>query len=130
MSVTPPPPGGGSGIEISTLSYPSVSAFTPPELGDNVNNAATDSEMNDAQQNANSLQGAQVIVDGLLCSIVKANSRSPIERDLVAAIERRIGETEIRESWWKLFNFFSDAYDESRKMKIKDIKHQLDIVTQ
>ena len=64
----------------------------------------------------------QVIVDGLLCSIIKATSVSANDNDLIAAIVREMTETEIKASWWKLFNYYSDAWDEGRKMKVKDIK--------
>ena len=106
MSSTPPPPGGG------------VSPMVPIPSSDN---AIPDngSDVVAAQQQ---VQGIHVIVDGLLCSIIKANSRSAIEHELVSVIERSVPEIEIREAWWKLFNFFSDACDETRKVKIKDIR--------
>ena len=30
----------------------------------------------------------------------------------------------MKESWWKLFNFFDEAIDETRKIKVKEIKRQ------
>jgi len=111
MPVTLPPPGGGSD---QGGPGPSVNVFLPPSHGEGI------SDMQCDVQHLSDGAPAQVIVDGLLCSIVKANSRSPNEYELVAAIERKISEVEIKKSWWKLFNYFCDAYDDVRKMKIKE----------
>ena len=66
----------------------------------------------------------RLIVDGLLCSIVKAQTRTSNDYELVEAIGRDIDEKEVSEAWSKLFNYFSDAVDENRKIFIKDIKRQ------
>ena len=66
----------------------------------------------------------KLIVDGLLCSIAKAQTRTANDYELVEAINRDIGDKEVSEAWSKLFNYFSDALDESRKIFIKDIKRQ------
>ena len=72
MSNLPPPPGGGS-------QEPTVEA-----LGSVSDNSGNSDEVIVAQ---NQMQCAHVIVDGLLCSIIKANSRSASEHELVSAIE-------------------------------------------
>ena len=126
MSVTPPPPGGGSEV-------PGILTFEPPaDRLDNQEQMETLPDPNAVSQGLNCENGAvelteserarlgRVIVDGLLCNIIKANSRSPNEQELVAAIGRCISEAEIKESWWKLFNYYSEACDETRKVKVKD----------
>ena len=110
-----------------------TAVFTPPPggsengVGDCLQEEASDNSVGEAQ-GRDSLDGGkeqgQVIVDGLLCSVIKAISRSPKESELIAAIDRVMMEVEIKASWWKLFSFYSDAWDEGRKMKIKDIKRK------
>ena len=65
-----------------------------------------------------------VIVDGLLCSIMKALSRSNKDGDLAAAVVRDKSEHEITEAWKKLFSFFNDVKDENRVIPIITIKRQ------
>ena len=65
-----------------------------------------------------------LIVDALLCNIVRVQSRTVNDTELVEAVERDCSGGEIKQSWKKLFNYFSDARDESRKKFIKDIKRQ------
>ena len=64
-----------------------------------------------------------VVVDGLLCSVIKALSTTT-DDTLVTALESGTPEVEIKDLWWKLFNFFDEAVDEVRKLKVKDIKRQ------
>ena len=100
--------------------------FTPPP-GGSENETAHESASHHpggAHGGVDNNHPAQVIVDGLLCSIIKALSKATSERELIDAIEHTMTEIEIKESWWKLFNFYSDAWDDGRKMLVKDIKRQ------
>ena len=90
-----------------------VDAEPPPGGGVLVNNEASSGGSTD-----------MLIVDGLLCSIVKAQTRTINDSELVEAIDRDIDDCEVSASWYKLFNYFSDAVDENSKKLIKDIKRQ------
>ena len=50
--------------------------------------------------------GKPVMVDGLLCSIMKAISRSPPYAELVAVIEKDTCESEVKRFWEILFTHF------------------------
>ena len=65
-----------------------------------------------------------VIVDGLLCSIIKALSRSASVPELIGSIESEVNETVIKTSWFRLFSHFNEVWDDARKMKVIDIKKQ------
>ena len=65
-----------------------------------------------------------VIVDGLLCSIIKALSRSASVPELIGSIESEVNETVIKTSWFRLFSHFNEVWDDARKMKVIDIKRQ------
>ena len=79
-----------------------------------------------------------LLADGLLGCIAKALSRSPSLGEFVSVIVRDSNESEVKNSWTKLFNhsYFSEAFDAVQKKKIKDINRQTtknmvdDIVTQ
>ena len=60
------------------------------------------------------------IIDGLLCCILRAMSRSGASADLASEIERTASESEVKASWIKLFTHFNDAMDTTRKKKIID----------
>ena len=68
--------------------------------------------------------GQSVIVDGLLCNILKAISRSACQTELAKVIEKEMSENEVKISWQKLFTHFSDAIDPTRKKKIIDIDRE------
>ena len=68
--------------------------------------------------------GGGVIIDGLLCSILRALSRSPLATDLISVIERCVSEKEVKDSWVKLFSFYSDVMDPTRKKKVIDIDRE------
>ena len=76
------------------------------------------------------------IIDGLLCSILRAMSRCGASADLASEIERTASESEVKASWIKLFTHFNDAMDTTRKKKIIDIDRETtkgrinDILTQ
>ena len=76
------------------------------------------------------------IIDGLLCCILRAMSRSGASADLALEIERTTSESEVKASWVKLFTHFKDAMDTTRKKKIIDIDRETtkgrinDILTQ
>ena len=72
----------------------------------------------------NASNGVRVIIDGLLCSIVKAISRFPNDHEFVNIIETAIVETEVKEAWVKLFSYFNDVLDEVRKIPIIEIRRQ------
>ena len=80
--------------------------------------------------------GSVVIVDGLLCSILRAISRSASQSELVSVVEKEASENEVKKSWQKLFTHFHEAIDPTRKKRIIDIdrestkKRIIDIVTQ
>ena len=80
--------------------------------------------------------GTVIIVDGLLCSILRAISRSAVQAELISVIEKEATENEVKTSWHKLFSHFKEAIDPTRKKKIIDIdrestkKRITDIVTQ
>ena len=74
--------------------------------------------------NVNASNGVRVIIDGLLCSIVKAISRFPNDHEFVNIIETAIVETEVKEAWVKLFSYFNDVLDEVRKIPIIEIRRQ------
>jgi len=63
-------------------------------------------------------------VDGLLCSIIKALSRSASVPELIGSIESEVNETVIKTSWFRLFSHFNEVWDDARKMKVIDIKRQ------
>ena len=65
-----------------------------------------------------------VIVDGILCSIMKVISNTNNDEELAAFIVSGILEEEIKASWLKLFLHFKDVHDENRKIPVKDIKRQ------
>ena len=75
------------------------------------------------------------MVDGLLCSIMKAISRSPPHAERVAIIEKNTCENEVKRSWEILFTHF-DVVDPARKKKVIDIDRETtkkrieDLVTQ
>ena len=59
---------------------------------------------------------SSVIVDELLCSIMKATSNTNNDDELAAAIVREILEPEMKAAWAKIFSFFNDVQDESREI--------------
>ena len=63
-------------------------------------------------------------MDGLLCSIIKALSRSASVPELIGFIESEVNETVIKTSWFRLFSHFNEVWDDARKMKVIDIKRQ------
>ena len=63
-------------------------------------------------------QADEVVVDGLLCNIIKALSPCSNDSELIAAVERQVSEVEVKESWWKFFNYFDCAIDDTRKIKV------------
>ena len=63
-------------------------------------------------------------MDGLLCSIIKALSRSASVPELIGSIESEVNETVIKTSWFRLFSHFNEVWDDARKMKVIDIKRQ------
>lgn len=65
-----------------------------------------------------------VIVDGLLCSIVKSMSNTNKDDELAAAIVSGMLEQEIKTSWTRLFTFYKEFQDESRKIPVLEIKRQ------
>ena len=77
-----------------------------------------------------------VIVDGLLCSILKAISRSASQAELINVIEKVASESEVKTSWQKLFTMFDEAMDPTRKKRIIDIEREttkkriIDLVSQ
>ena len=64
-----------------------------------------------------------MIVDGLVCSILKAISRDANNSDLIALVEDSIVEKEIKDAWVNLFSHFKDALDD-RKIPIIEIRRQ------
>ena len=67
---------------------------------------------------------SSVIVDGLLCSIMKVISNTNNDEELAAAIVSEILGPEIKAAWLKLFSFIQDVLDESRKIPVIEIKRQ------
>ena len=63
-------------------------------------------------------------MDGLLCSNIKALSRSASVPELIGSIESEVNETVIKTSWFRLFSHFNEVWDDARKMKVIDIKRQ------
>ena len=70
------------------------------------------------------LSTKNLVNDGLLCSILKATSRFASDSELVTAIGHVTSEAEVKISWTKLFTYFDDVLDETRKVKVIDIKRQ------
>ena len=91
---------------------------TPQDPGDQIINSESE------RMDVVNIDRHNVIVDGLLCSIMKALSRSNKDGDLAAAVVRDKSEHEITEAWKKLFSFFNDVKDENRKIPIITIKRQ------
>ena len=58
-----------------------------------------------------------VIIDGLLCSILRTMSRAGTSQELVSVIERTTFEKD-KSSWEKLFTHFNDVIDSIRKKKV------------
>ena len=108
-------PGGGRGQSISEVHV----MDTTPLANDEHPNINVPDNSGVCETNSN-----QLVNDGLLCCILKAISSFGNNSELVAAVGRVTSEAEVKTSWVKLFNYIDNAYDESRKMKIKDIKRQ------
>ena len=68
--------------------------------------------------------GRPSIINGLLCSIMRARSRNASKCDLASEINRKSSETDINSAWTMLFSLFSDALDKNQKKKIIDIKRE------
>ena len=62
-----------------------------------------------------------VIIDGLLCSILRAMSRVGASAELASVIEKSASEDEVKTAWVKLFTHFKEAIDPTRKKKIIEI---------
>ena len=77
-----------------------------------------------------------VIIDGLLCSILRAMSRAGASAELASVIEKSASEDEVKTAWVKLFTHFKEAIDPTRKKKIIEIVRETtkgrinDILTQ
>ena len=65
-----------------------------------------------------------VIVDGLLCSIIRTMSNTNRDDELVAAIDSEKLEQEVKASWYKLFTYYKDVLDINRKIPIIKTKRQ------
>ena len=100
-----------------------MSDLHPPDSG-GTPLETSDSRIQQERMDVVNIDKHNVIVDGLLCSILRALSRSNKDSDLAAAVERDKSEHEISEAWKKLFTFFSDVIDENRKIPIINIKRQ------
>ena len=70
------------------------------------------------------LSTKDLVNDGLICSIIKATSTFASDNELVTAVGYVTSEAEVKIAWTKLFSYFNDVYDDSRKVKIIDIKRQ------
>ena len=68
--------------------------------------------------------GQAFIIDGLLCSILRALSRTASPSQLADVIERIVPENEVKTAWLKLFTHFNDVMDPSRKKCIIDIDRE------
>ena len=68
--------------------------------------------------------GQALITDGLLCSIMRALSRTASQTQLADVIERVVPENEVKIAWPKLFTHFKDVMDPSRKKCIIDIDRE------
>ena len=89
MNASPPPPGGGSEV-------PGVMVFQPPDDHEG-NMLQPDSDNSDIEiSECEHARLGRVLVDGLLCSIIRANSRALNENELIAAVERGHTEAEIK----------------------------------
>ena len=64
------------------------------------------------------------IVNGLLCSIMRARSRNSSRSDLASEINRESSEAVISYAWTILFSFFSDVIDKNQKKKIIEIRRE------
>ena len=62
-----------------------------------------------------------VIIDGLLCSILRAMSREGASAELASVIERCVSENEVKTAWEKLFTHFKDVIDPTRKKRVIEI---------
>ena len=77
-----------------------------------------------------------VIIDGLLCSILRAMSRVGASAELASVIEKNASEDEVKTAWVKLFTHFKEAIDPTRKKKVIEIVRETtkgrinDILTQ
>ena len=78
----PLPPGPGGGGTQETLSVSENGVHNGPDTSEKISET--------------------VVVDGLLCSVIKALSTTT-DDELVTYLVRDIPEIEIKESWWKLF---------------------------
>ena len=65
-----------------------------------------------------------VIVDGLLCNIIRSLSNTTKDEELVAAIGSEILEPEVKAAWFKLFTFYKDVLDDQRKIPVIEIRRQ------
>ena len=65
--------------------------------------------------------GANVMVNGLLCSILRALSRTPILEELMDLIERDCEVDDIVEARKVLFTFYNDVMCTERNKRILDI---------
>ena len=72
----------------------------PPPGGGNVETEENGTEISD-QETERPAHCEIVVVDGLLCSIIKVLS-TRTDCELVTAVDSGIPEVEIKESWWKL----------------------------
>ena len=105
--------------------YTPGSTFSMAEDPDPGGDNAHQTSVSGSGANSSDSPGTNGFVnDGLLCSIVKAISTCDNDVELIAAIGRQISEAEVKISHSKLFNYFDEVYDETRKVKIKDIKRQ------
>ena len=87
-------------------------------------NIASDTNELIVPENVNASDRVRVIINGLLCSMIKAISRFPNDQEFVSIIETTVGETEVKEAWLKLFSYFNDVKDDTRKIPIIEIKRQ------
>ena len=125
LTISPPSPGGGScvvpGPSIHLSPLPpgggSCDVRGPSEYSeDQVPGGGIDISASESQATT------PVVVDGLLCSIIKSLPLSDNGSELTATIDCGVPEVEVKNSWWKLLNYFENAVDEARKVKIKDIR--------
>ena len=68
--------------------------------------------------------GGPIIIDGLLCCILRALSRNASPSELTGVVEREVSEAEVKCSWVKLFTHFSDVMDPTRKKCIINIDRE------
>ena len=64
--------------------------------------------------------GGLNMINGLLCSILQASTRSA-PTDLAGVIERKVPKEEIKKAWHQLFTFFKDVEDKAQKKCVIDI---------